>query len=214
MLNTKINSKEVVWKKMYFIICLSLIFLSGINSADAALIIITAQTSPTEAFVPSIANAVCGDTIRWVNGNGTHTTASTTIPVGAASWNSPNLTTAGYTYVVTVAGTYNYVCHPLTGGHMNASIVVTCSVGIPSVAPGTISFAYPNPFSGSITIEEAANADMLILYDMLGNKVKSVSLQQGQTKVEVDAAALTKGIYFYSIIKQGAVLETRKVVIQ
>ena len=97
---------------------------------------------------------------------------------------------------------------------MDASIVVTCTAGIPSVAPGNISFAYPNPFSGSITIEETSNADMLILYDMPGNNLKSVSLKQAQTKVEVDAAELTDGIYFYRILKQGVVLETKKIVIQ
>ena len=198
-------------KKNYFIICFFLTSLA-INSADAAVIIITAQTMPTEEFIPAIANAVCGDTIKWVNGNGTHTTASTTIPAGASPWNSPAITAAGYTYVVTVAGTYNYTCHPLSGGHMDASIVVTCSTGIPSIDDSDISFAYPMPFSGSITIEEAANADMLILYNVSGNKIKSVLLKQGQTKVEVDASQLPGGIYFYKIIKQGVILETRKIV--
>lgn len=199
-------------KKNYIISCLSLTLLSGINSACATTIIITSQTSPSESFLPVVANAVCGDTIKWVNVNGTHTTASTIIPSGALPWNSPNITAAGYIYVVTVAGTYNYTCHPLSGGHMDASIVVTCTAGIPSVAPGNISFTYPNPFSASITIEETANADMLILYDMLGNKLKSVSLRHGQTKVEIDAAELTEGIYFYRLIKEGAILETRKIV--
>ena len=193
-------------------ICLFLSSLSAMNSADATTIIITAQTNPIEEFIPSIANAVCGDTIKWVNGNGTHTTASTTIPSGALPWNSPTINAGGYTYVVTVAGTYNYTCHPLSGGHMDASIVVTCSTAIPFIDDNNISFAWPIPFSGSITIEETANADMIILYNIPGADIKSVSLKHGQTKVEIDAAQLPKGIYFYSIIKQGVILETRKIV--
>ena len=200
-------------KKICFIICLLLISLIEINSANAATIIITAQSSPTEGFFPSVANAVCGDTIKWVNGNGTHTTASTTIPSGALPWNSPNITTAGYIYVVTVAGTYNYTCHPLSGGHMDASIVVTCTAGIPSVDGSNISFAYPNPFSGSITIE-VKDADVITLYNILGDELKSFSLKQGQTKVEVDAAEFPEGIYFYRIIKEGVIVETRKIIKQ
>jgi len=43
-------------KKNYFIICLLLTALSGINSAIAAIVIITAQTNPTEIFIPSLNN--------------------------------------------------------------------------------------------------------------------------------------------------------------
>ena len=95
--------------------------------------IITANTTPTEGFVPSVATAVSGDTIKWVNGNGTHTTASTSIPTGATSWNSPTIGVMGFTYVVTVPGTYNYTCHPSGGGHMDASIVVTSAPIVPAI---------------------------------------------------------------------------------
>lgn len=196
--------------KQFIIICLSLTSLFGINFANAAVVIITAVTSGSnQYFTPSVANAVCGDTIKWVLGSGVHTTASTTIPGGAIPWTSGNLTTSGFTYVVTVSGTYNYTCHPATGGHMPAKIVVTCANGVPSIDRNYLSFAYPIPFYSSVTIE-STNADMIILYNILGNKIKSVLLGHGQTKVEVDAAELTKGIYFYSIIKEGVIVETRK----
>jgi hypothetical protein len=46
----------------------------------------------------------------------------------------------------------------------------------------------------------------------MGEKIKSFTLENGQTKFEVDLATLPKGIFFYSIIKNGAILETKKII--
>ena len=74
-----------------------------------------------------------------------------------------------------------------------------------------VSSAYPNPFADKLTIE-TTQGDMISIYNMLGEKMKSVSLKSGQTKVQVDGTELNSGIYFYSIIKEGVIVETRKVV--
>ena len=58
-----------------------------------------------------------GDTIVWTLISGTHTTTSTVVPAGAATWNytfsGPSDT---YTYIITVPGVYEYLCsfHPTT----------------------------------------------------------------------------------------------------
>jgi len=198
--------------KQLSIICISLASLLGINPANATVHIITAYGGANERFSPETTNAVCGDTIKWVNGSGSHTVNSTTIPSGALPWSSGTLTTSGFMYVVTKSGTYNYTCHPSPAnpaGHMPAKLLVTCATTVPSIDLENISFAYPIPFSNSITIE-ATDADMINLYNILGNKIKSVSFVHGQTKIEVDAAELPKGIYFYSVIREGEIVETRK----
>ena len=204
--------------KKFIITCLSLTSLLGINLANAKLVIITGYDGGAnpDYWVPATANAVCGDSIKWVKGTGTHTTESTTIPSGAVAWASPTLAlpsvTPGFIRVLTVVGTYNYGCHIAVGNpHMFAKIIVTCANGVPSTDHQNLSLAYPSPFYRSVTIE-TTDADMIILYNLLGNKMKSVSLEHGQTKVEVDAVELTKGIYFYSIIKEGVIVETRKLV--
>lgn len=64
-------------------------------------------------FSPKRVNAVVGDTILWIYKNGFHTTTSTTIPAGAAPWDSPmDVNTTKFSYVVSFAGTYNYFCLP------------------------------------------------------------------------------------------------------
>lgn len=205
-------------KKNYLIIWFLIASLSGFNSARATIVTITCQNSPAH-FLPVTANAVCGDTIRWTWVAGGHVTGpinSTYIPAGAALWNAPiDGSHLSFDYVVTVAGNYHYVCHPSTPHGENGYIVVTCATGIQSNnVQSNISFAYPNPFSEKFTIEESVDADRIVLYDMLGNNLKSVLVQPGQTKTEIDAADLAKGIYFYSIIKQGVIIETRKIVNQ
>ena len=145
---TSITTQSIHMKNMLRKICvLSLAFLPGIYSADATIVVIQAigTTDATNTFNPQAATAVCGDTIKWVQVSGAHTTASTTIPAGALPWSSPTLTPSGFKYVVTVPGTYNYTCHPLTGGHMGASIVVTCSTGVPSLNLDFVSLISPNP---------------------------------------------------------------------
>jgi len=87
-------------------------------------------------FSPSnINNVQIGDVIRWVWVSGVHTTTSTTIPVGAAPWDSP--ITSGsptYEYTVTVAGSYNYVCTPHAGMGMVGSFTVSAGSTL-SVSP-------------------------------------------------------------------------------
>ena len=59
-------------------------------------------------FSPANVNALVGDVIQWKWSSGTHTTTSTNIPIGAASWDKNiTSTTTTYSYTLTVAGTYN-----------------------------------------------------------------------------------------------------------
>jgi len=70
-------------------------------------------------FTPSNVQAHIGDTIKWNWVDGSHTTScdgilpGTSLPQGAASWNvNINSGAQTYSYVITVAGTYNYICIP------------------------------------------------------------------------------------------------------
>lgn len=86
-------------------------------------------------FNPATLNVVVGDVVKWVWVSGTHTTTSSTIPAGAASWDSPITgTSTTFSYTVTVAGTYNYVCTPHEAFGMVASF--TASPNLPVVLKG------------------------------------------------------------------------------
>lgn len=191
--------------KKFYTLILFLPFTLGLNAA------VHTVTVANFSFSPAATNAVCGDTIKWIWSSGTHTTTSTSVPAGANTWDHP--ITAGattYSLVVTIAGNYSYQCtmHPTT---MLATLVVTCANGVVPVNNNYFSSSYPDPFSDQLTIE-VPDADMIALYNIVGEKIRTISLQHGQTKTEINAADLREGIYFYCIIKEGIVIETRKVV--
>lgn len=78
------------------------------------------------SFNPNSLNVFVGDTIRWAHVSGSHTTTSTTIPAGAATWNSPlNVSNPTFEYHVTVAGVYNYKCIPHESFGMIGSFTAT-----------------------------------------------------------------------------------------
>ena len=187
-----------------------------ITSANATTVTVTCQNFPSH-FLPVTVNAVCGDTIHWTWVTGGHVVgpiSASDIPSGAAMFNAPidagNLT---FDYVVTAAGNYHYVCHPSTPHGEDGYIVVTCATGVAAIEFNPVSIAYPNPFPDKFFIETVP-ADRIIICNILGEKIKSLSLKNGQTKIEVDAAELNPGIYFYSIMKEGVIIETRKLVKQ
>lgn len=190
-------------KKLYAI----LIFAFSVSLANAAIIPIQVMAS---SFSPASVNAICNDTIVWVwGGSGSHTTTSTTIPSCATSWNAP-ISVSSFSFAITVpcAGTYNYVCSP----HSFTGVInVTCPAGVSSLDYNYVSSVYPNPFTARFSIE-FLSADMITLYNVIGDEIKTISVRPGQTKAEINAADLREGIYFYCILKEGIVIETRKIV--
>jgi plastocyanin len=86
---------------------------SGLNVA------FTSFTNATSN--PAIDTIPVGGAIKWVQINGPHSVASTGVP---SFTNSPGqLTPTGYTFVFTVAGTYQYECG-VHGSSMTGTVVV------------------------------------------------------------------------------------------
>jgi plastocyanin len=80
-------------------------------------------------FTPKIVNAKVGDTILWMWKEGSHTTTSLTIPVGARTWNSPlDASHTKFRYILRVAGTYQYKCTPHFSLGMKGKINVTAAL--------------------------------------------------------------------------------------
>ena len=186
--------------KIYYLGSFLVLLLFLANNARATVHTIVSNSTPIESFNPNVVNAECGDTILWVNGNGIHTTASTTIPVGAQAWSSPDLNSTGYMYIVLVPGTYSYTCHPLTGGgHMDATIIVTCaSVGEEEAQFSNFS-VYPNPSStGLFHLTGVPTEAQISIFDYLGREV----VGQEKNYLLIDLSILGSGIYIVKISYQ------------
>lgn len=155
-------------------------------------------------FSPSsITNVAVGDTMRWVWVSGVHTTTSTTIPAGAATWDSPMTSTnTVFEYKVTVAGTYNYKCTPHAAMGMIGSFVASAPTATLSVSPanqnvpasaGSTNFAVTSNSSWSAvsntawcTVTASGNGNGTII----ANFVINPSLNQRVATITVTVAGL------------------------
>jgi plastocyanin len=141
-------------KKFAFFISaiITLVCIMSVKNVQATKWVVNVQNfSFSPSNLPSMA---VGDTVRWVWINGSHTTTSTTIPAGAATWDSPiNSTTTSFEYKVTLAGTYNYKCTP----HASMGMVGSFTAG----AAPTLNVLPPNQnvtaLAGTATFNVTSN---------------------------------------------------------
>lgn len=76
----------------------------------------------------------------------------------------------------------------------------------------------PNPFSESTTIEvtvpENTGTAAIFIYDMSGKQEKQISIsERGKVSVSVTSEGLIPGMYLYSLIADGKVVSTKKMIL-
>lgn len=77
----------------------------------------------------------------------------------------------------------------------------------------------PNPFGTTTSIEVSIPNEVqkafIYVYDLQGKKVDQVDITaRGKQTVLLNAAALTDGMYLYSLIADGKVVETRRMIVE
>ena len=163
-------------------------------------------TAAGTAFSPASGITVnMGDTVKWVWGSGSHTTTSTTIPSGAATWsNDLNSGSTSFIYVPTVAGTYNYQCNIHFSMGMVGSFEVIGSAGVAQTsAPKPLFQLFPNPAAESLHLvfnEQAQHASVR-LTDMIGKLVFENS--QTATTADIDLKNIPGGLYVITAVQGG-----------
>ena len=170
----------------------------------ARIFVVTVQNY---SFTPdAIAEVAVGDTIRWNWTSGDHTTTSTTIPVGAATWDNPMTSgNPSFDYKVTVAGVYNYKCKFHGAGGMVAAFTASTVTGI---ADNTAIFGNfllsPNPASESVRVSFSPSNTFkgsVKLFDLLGNNLwkSEAAFVAGLNLTEINLAYIPKGVYFVAL---------------
>lgn len=175
------------------------------------------------SFSPNLTPAHVGDTIKWMWVSGTHTTTSTTVPVGAQTWDAPlDLTHTSFTYIIAVAGQYNYKCTPHETFGMTGVINVT-PIGITPISGNLpekfgLYQNFPNPFNPTTKIKfdiPSNDKVKLTVYNVIGGDVVTLVngvLQAGAYFVEWDASNIPSGTYFYKL-ETSTFSDTRKLVL-
>ncbi len=177
-------------------------------------------------FSPANINATVGDTIKWNWMNGSHTTTcdgtnGTSRPSGASQWNSGmNSGTPVFTYVLTAAGSYHYVCLPHSpdmAGNINATISSITQVTELALSYG-LSQNYPNPFNPSTSIKFSvpnSSSVTLKIFNTNGQEVQTLvneNLNAGSYKVDWNAVNFPSGVYYYKLQSEGFI-QTRKMLL-
>ena len=95
-------------------------------------------------------------------------------------------------------------------------ISVDITVGIPTIDESTSIRCYPNPTSGSITIERQAPFSQIAevtLFDLLGNSICSGEIAIGSSTAHLDLDDLVKGIYMVRVASAG-VMSYSKIIVE
>lgn len=95
---------------------LILFFYSGSITSQATILTIQVGGA-SNSFSPASATIFLGDTVRWQWAAGFHTSTSTAVPAGAATWDQTMSSAAdNFDYIPSVTGAYNYLCTPHAPG--------------------------------------------------------------------------------------------------
>ncbi len=172
-------------------------------------------TVQNHVFTPSsISSVPLGDTIMWIWLNGTHTTTSTSIPAGAATWNNNmNSTSTTFIYVPTVAGTYNYQCNIHVSMGMIGSFTVVGGTGINGTAAVPITAISPNPVSQTLHIQFRSTAPMTITMTDMAGKKTIVKKFSGKKSADINVADVPAGNYIFHA-EQGTEVFNQQIVVK
>lgn len=115
---------------------------------------------------------------------------------------------------------YTYFDMNNVNDSVSFTVRFTGSLGIsqPGSLQPEISSVYPNPATDRVFLDfnnpQSNNNVMLILSDFAGRKVREIIVPAGKGKLEVDLSSIENGVYFYSIIQDNQLVQTRKLVVK
>ena len=186
-----------------------LIFSSYCASAKTVMI-----TAGNFQFSPSNTTLNLGDTVMFMWHDDTHTTTSTTVPAGAATWDSPlDATHTSFIYVPTVAGTYTYHCIPHASMGMTGQFSVQFATMVPTVDNPVAFMFWPNPATSSTHIRFAQNqpAVTINVTDIIGNIILTHDYSD-VSETDLDLSHLPQGRYLL-YATDGNILYTENLIV-
>ncbi|MBL7898234.1 MAG: T9SS type A sorting domain-containing protein [Crocinitomicaceae bacterium] len=162
---------------------------------------------------PGFTDQLC-DNILCFNCSGNPWIRPTTIAIadGATTIFQPKLNTGG------VTGGAHFRYYIMDGSSVNidsVDVVFNTTVGVEENVKVSYS-AYPNPAGDIFNIQLKASANngnyQVKIFNLMGELVSQENLVVGLNVISTEE--LTNGIYFYSIISNSSVIETRKLIVK
>ena len=95
------------------------------------------------------------------------------------------------------------------------SINWTIATGIDEISNKSSLIAYPNPANDNVKISyKVSETSEIIFYNIVGEQVKKFRVSAGANQIDVETSALPSGTYFYSMISDSKITETKRLVIK
>ena len=174
-------------------------------------------------YAPMTVAIHTGDVVNFVWVAGVHPTTSDS---ATPAWATFTLGASSPSKAITfaTAGTFPYHCeaHGYVGGGQNGIITVTQGAASAAsdarlTSPGLSIF--PNPSHGQVTVQlnQKAGADYkLRLSNIIGQEVRTIALKPelSSAGLPLDLSDLHAGLYFYSLVVDGKVVTTKRIVLQ
>ena len=176
----------------------------------------------------AITNAQVGDVIHFVWQAGVHPTQSDSpTPLWPVFTLSATNTTKDIT--LNTPGTFPYHCqahasfstttNTYVGQIGTFTVAGTTTATLDARAAGLELSIYPNPSHGQVTVklEQKAGTDYkLRLSNIIGQEIRTVALRPELTAagLPLDLSDLRSGVYFYSLLVDGKVASTKRLVLQ
>jgi plastocyanin len=117
-------------------------------------------------------------------------------------------------YVVTVPGTYNYVCTPhaaVMSGSFTASTVSVKS----KQSKDQALVLYPNPVKTKLHIVlNVHTASQMVVYDLLGNEVKKMNVVANKSDYVFNLENNKSGVYFLKVLDGTRTLAVKKFIVE
>ena len=81
--------------------------------------------------------------------------------------------------------------------------------------PKTVFLNYPNPFSSETTFSFKSSADLnkIVIFNLNGQKIRSLNVQDGQSSIVFNAKNFPDGIYIAKLLSSNNKIATRKLVL-
>lgn len=179
--------------------------------------------SPVLGYSPqTIPDVVVGDQIVWHGSFATHPLSMMAAPAGAEQPMHINTGTT-FSYTVTVAGNYGYVCDVHASSGMVGGFAAAASgAGVASQANSTIKIEslFPNPANAAATVNfelsEPAHVKLLV-FDASGKLAMTAidqNMQPGPHSQAIDTKQLESGSYQYVLQAGDATLRRQAIIVR
>lgn len=103
---------------------------------------------------------------------------------------------------------------PMAGSPCDTLVSAVVEAPVTETSEWTL---YPNPASSSVTLSCVVPQNgqvVLLMYDALGREVRRKILPEGYKEMEVSLSGLPKGLYFYRVEKEGALVQAGKLAVE